>query len=513
MKFDYPAVLIAFAVFIPVIIFDIYGNSKKHQKVLPGILQNKLRLSSFSFKLFITCTIIALAGPRWGTEYVFSEYRHALDIVFAVDVSRSMDITDAKSGYTQSRLDRGLFIANNAGTVVPGARLAAVIGRSKAYPAVPLTWDNEAVLNFLETIDGSSMTGRSTNLEALLDTAAEIFQPSFPARKVIVLISDGESLHGAVKNAVERCAKDGIIIDAVAAGSDEGRPVPQDSNLAEDYSGAISRRNAVVMRNAAERTGGIYINADRDDAVSLLSAHLLSFTRETGPGSGKTGQKERRTFFIILAVFFYCFSKIIPLSPYRRHSQVLIFLLFITPLVQNCSKEKLYLLEANYMLARGDYDKAQVSYIKALNSEDTAPYAQYGLGLNFHLLDENKAALNRFADSQKILSAFSANEHRELRYRNYYNTGIIYFIEGNYKAAVESFKSALREDPRKLEAKRNLELSLKAVSREQTGINNTGAKQEDTAMEIFFDFIRQKEQQQWKSSEWKAEEKQTGPDY
>ncbi|MDR2731275.1 MAG: VWA domain-containing protein [Treponema sp.] len=513
MKFDYPAVLIAFAVFIPVIIFDLYGKFKKHQKTLPDILKNKLRFSSFSFRLFTACAIIALAGPRWGTEFVVSGSRRALDIVFAVDLSRSMDITDAKSGDTKSRLERGLDIAYNAGTAVPGARFGAVIGRSRAYLAVPLTWDNDAVFNFLETIDGSSMTGRSTNLEALLDTAAESFQPSFQTKKVIVLISDGESLQGAVKNAVERCAKNGIIIDAVASGSDEGRPVPPDSGLTEDYSGVISRRDAAVMRNAAERTGGIYINADRGDAVSVLTSHLLSFTLETGPGSGKTEQKERRTFFIILAVIFYCLSKIIPLSPYRKHGKVLILLLFLTPLVQNCSKEKLYLLEANYMLSRGDYDKAQFSYIKALNSGSTAPYAQYGLGLNFHLLDENKAALNRFAESRKMLSAFSANEHRELRYRNYYNTGIIYFIEGDYQAAVESFKDALREDPRRLEAKRNLELSLMAISGERAETDNTGAKRENTAMEIFFDFIRQKEQQQWKSREWKVEENQTGPDY
>jgi len=486
--------------------------------IMDSPLKRKLILSRIFFILFLALAVVALIGPKWGKGYAPSEYRRGLDIVFAIDISRSMDIRDLQTEL-ESRLERGVNIAMNTIASVPGARYAAAIGRGRGYLAVPLTYDNESALVFLGSIGSSSMTGRSTNLEALVDAAANAFIATSPARKIIILISDGESHSGILRNAINRCVKDGIIIIAVAIGSDDGQRILEQGDN-PDPQIVISRREAAVMRQTAERTGGIYIDGNRDDAVNTLSSSLLSAAQdmETGALSGgeKTEPVQRRPLFVILALIAYCASKFVTRQTNRRLSSLtgklpLVSLAAIILIFTSCSQGKLLLMEANYLNSRGRYDEALIPYLKALSHEDAAPYAEYGLGLTFYLLDEENAALQRYKDSQRMLENFPNSEHRELRYRNHYNTGIILFEDGNYHSAADSFREALRTDPRRLDAKRNLELTLMSISMEAKSENRTDAQQ--VQREILFEYLKQEEQQLWRSREWTADEDYSGPDY
>jgi Ca-activated chloride channel family protein len=482
-----------------------------------NLLKKKLFASKILFYLFLIFSLIALLGPKWGTGYAPVEYRKGLDVVFAIDISRSMDIRDVQTGSParsraafQSRLERGISIARESVTSVSGARFAAAIGRGRGYLAVPLTYDSEAALIFLESLDVSSMTGRSTNLESLVDAAADTFQDSSPARKVIVLVSDGESHAGILRNAVNRCVHDGIILNTAAVGSDEGRQITAQVD-SPDAPSVLSRRDSSAMRAAAERTGGIYIDGNREDAASALSSHLISLGQETGSGNRRQEPKQRRPLFIILAIISYGASKFVTRQsqrkPLRRFAASIIALFLFT----SCSEGKLLLLEANYLNVMGRYDEALIPYLKALNYEDSAPYAEYGLGLTFYQLDEGKAALKRYTDSHKVLEKYSNNEHRELKFRNHYNSGVIFFEEGNYNSAADSFKEALRKDQKRLDAKRNLELSLMSISMETNMESRTSNREE--SREILFEYLKQDEQQKWKSREWAPEENFTGPDY
>jgi len=512
MEFDHPYVFFALLIFIPLIILEILSHNRKNILKLPPELNKKLVLSAVFFNLFIALLIFALCGPRWGTSYANSGYYRGLDAVFAFDLSRSMDIRDAQipsswqsesDTLNESRLKRGVSIVSESAVSVPGARFAAVLGRSRGYQAVPLTFDSETVINFLASLDTSSMTGRSTNLEALLDAASGSFNSGDPAKKVIVLVSDGESHHGITRNAVNRCARQGILIAALAVGSDEGMPVPG----AE----AFSKRNVSVMRTAAERTGGVFIDGGSDSASSDLASYLLSFTSSPGFGSGASESKQRHTFFIILALAAYAVSKFLPLLPSGknfRKSLVLITALFFI----SCSEGKLLLLEANYLFSQERYEDAVIPYQKALQYEDSAPYAEYGLGLTLYLLDEENAALKRYGNSKKLLDTLSESEHRELRYRNFYNSGIIFFEKENYDSAAEAFREALRVNPGKIEAKRNLEITLLSIDLERKQESPPDNARSETR-EILFDYIKQQEQQYWKSGEWMQEENLPEFDY
>jgi Ca-activated chloride channel family protein len=179
-------------------------------------------------------------------------------------------------------------------------------------------------------------------------------------------------------------------------------------------------------------------------------------------------------------------------------------------------------MEGNFFNSRGMYTEAIASYLKALDYPDAAPYGEYGLGSAYFALDEGKAALERYKEAEKELenpeAGLNKEDHRELRYRIRYNSGIIHFEEENYAEAVKAFREALEIDGGRIEAKRNLELSLLTLSRKpQAGSVNSGAGRDQegggAGTSALFDYLRKKEQDQWKSREWQAESDPAAADY
>jgi Ca-activated chloride channel family protein len=187
----------------------------------------------------------------------------------------------------------------------------------------------------------------------------------------------------------------------------------------------------------------------------------------------------------------------------------------------SCSREsqvagKLALLRGNFLSAQGMYTGAILAYLEALEYDETAPYAEYGLGSACLALDEEAAALQRFAAAEERLAGMPREDHRELVYRINYNRGVVRFHAGDFAAAADQFRAALETDGSRIEAKRNLELSLLSMAGQSSGASSAlGAniQEEQEGSRALFDYIRQKEQDQWKSREWSGDGDFAGPDY
>jgi Ca-activated chloride channel family protein len=171
---------------------------------------------------------------------------------------------------------------------------------------------------------------------------------------------------------------------------------------------------------------------------------------------------------------------------------------------------KLLIIEANFLSSQGRFTEAVTQYTKALEYEDAAPYAEYGLGSVYFSIGEEEAALNSFAQAGNLLDKTPPNLNRELRYRICYNMGVALFSRGNFSGAADSFRDALKTDGRKTEAKRNLELSLLSTVRQNTA---SGEQRENEGLSALFDYIRQKELDQWTNREWQPEEDNAELDY
>jgi Ca-activated chloride channel family protein len=536
LTFETPAFLFALLGLIPLILvwllrFRIMEGRFREAAFGVPLPRRRYVLSGLFFGIFLVLLVLALAGPRWGSR-VAAEYRRGLDVVFALDLSRSMEIRDVPGrpgGAEVSRLERGLEIARETAAALPGVRFAAAVGKGRGLLAVPLTGDMGAVLAFFEGLGGLSLTGRGTNLEALVDAAASAFNTPFPARQIIVLVSDGEALSGSLQGALEGLREAGITLIALGLGSDEGSPVPDAAGSEAQgaistapsvpavtpavipAASALSRREGEVLRYAAEWTGGIYIDGNDHTAAALLGEHLKSLAPETQFQGGRREPEPRRHLFIIAAILAFGASK---LCMMRRRKRVLSAALLV--LLSSCSgvSGKLRVIEGNFYYARGMYSGAAASYSRALEDGEAAPYAEYGLGTAVFSRDGGNAALEQYAAAEHKLETAPAEEHRELRYRIAYNSGLVFFGQGDYGAAAKAFRRALELDGSRIEAKRNLELSLLSLSRDNGG---TGQKKQDgppgEAEAALFEYLRLKEQNQWKSRTWIEEENFSGPDY
>jgi Ca-activated chloride channel family protein len=178
---------------------------------------------------------------------------------------------------------------------------------------------------------------------------------------------------------------------------------------------------------------------------------------------------------------------------------------------------KLRIIEGGFHHARGHYLDAIEVYREALDYPAAAPYAEYGLGVIYLTLNEDEEAANHFEAAARFLdneAEFPPSEHRELRCRIHYNTGIIHFQRGDYAAAAAGFRRALEADGSNIDAKRNLELSLLSPDRRnQDNSSLNKASKTFGGGDILFDYIRQKEREKWKSRAWAADESPSGPDY
>jgi len=197
----------------------------------------------------------------------------------------------------------------------------------------------------------------------------------------------------------------------------------------------------------------------------------------------------------------------------RRKNSIFCYLLpFICYLFLGCSNSsgKLLIIEANLLSSQGRFTEAVTQYTKALEYEDAAPYAEYGLGSVYLSMGEEEAALDNFTKAGNMLDGLPPTVNRELRYRVYYNMGVAQFSGGNFSGAADSFREALKIDGRKVEAKRNLELSILSTARQNT---MSGENRQNEGLSALFDYVRQKELAQWTNREWQPEDDSTEPDY
>jgi Ca-activated chloride channel family protein len=175
-------------------------------------------------------------------------------------------------------------------------------------------------------------------------------------------------------------------------------------------------------------------------------------------------------------------------------------------------------MEGNFFNSRGMYTEAIASYLKALDYSDAAPYAEYGLGSSYFALEEGKAALERYQAAEDKIRDLTRGRHSELQYRIRYNSGIIHFEEGDYEGAAKAFREALEIDGSRVEAKRNLELSLLTLARNPRSQAaappaHSGAEGGEAGTSALFEYLRRKEQDQWKSREWQTGADSAGLDY
>lgn len=264
-------------------------------------LSFRFSLAGLFFLAAVVSAVLSLAGPRWG-ERLVPEFRRGLDVVLAMDVSRSMDAGDV----APSRLSAAAAVARRFVEAEGGLRFAVALGKGDGVLAVPLTDDDESVVSLLRTLNSGSLSSGGTDLERLLDASRSAFPQGSTARKLVVLFSDGESLSGAVADAAGRASDEGVKVACVAVGTESGATLPL-----TDAAGSPVRSTLrpEALRAVSERTGSIFVDGTRPDAARILSSYAAGLSAASASDGVRRESVPRYRLFAFLAAAFFLASK------------------------------------------------------------------------------------------------------------------------------------------------------------------------------------------------------------
>ncbi|MBU0630324.1 MAG: VWA domain-containing protein [Candidatus Margulisbacteria bacterium] len=253
--------------------------------------------------------IIALAKPQWGErEQVLTT--PGIDMVFAVDVSKSMLATDLKP----SRLENARQALRLLTMQLAGNRLGLVAFAGSSFVECPLTGDVGAVQLFLDSLAPGLIPVPGTDLGGAIHTAVQAFDNS-PTSKAIILITDGEDLAGGARGAAGEAAGAGIKIFPIGIGTAVGETVPEvDENgrvigLKRDKKGelVVSRLDLDLLNEIAGKTGGkaFFVSSGGSTLPELMAAIA---TLPKNKITQKLGYQYYDRFQIFLFLAFVCLA-------------------------------------------------------------------------------------------------------------------------------------------------------------------------------------------------------------
>ena len=217
---------------------------------------------TFSGLIFL---IFAASGPQIGTRVAPVE-RKGIDLVFAIDVSESMNAQDVKP----SRLEKAKFEISQMIDQLQGDRVGLIVFAGSSHFYLPLTSDYEAAQLFLDAIDTKMIPSQGTDLSTALRTAISAFNEESEKYKVMVLVTDGENHEGAAVELVAKASESGIIAHVVGVGTLKGSLIPIDdkSSYKRDKKGILitSKLNEAMLTELADAGGGIYSRFNNREA-------------------------------------------------------------------------------------------------------------------------------------------------------------------------------------------------------------------------------------------------------
>jgi Ca-activated chloride channel family protein len=210
---------------------------------------------------------LALARPQWNPT-PREVTRHGRDVVFLIDVSRSMLARDL----APDRLGRAKVWVGDLVGSIEGDRVALVAFAGAAVVKCPLTLDHAFFALTLAELSPESVPVGGTNIgDAIRKVMADVFaiDPDAPtSHRDIILITDGEDQQSLPVDAAAAAGRAGVRIIALGLGSDEsGATIPVEDRGGGErqltYQGRTvqSRQDSGQLAQiAAASAGGVYLN-------------------------------------------------------------------------------------------------------------------------------------------------------------------------------------------------------------------------------------------------------------
>ena len=288
----YLYLLLILPILVVIFLYNLYWKRKKQREFGDIELVKQLTPEKSIFKsvlkfviliLAFTCLIIALVNPKIGTK-TETVKREGIDIVFAVDVSKSMLCEDI----APSRLDKSKQIISQVIKELGNDRIGVVAYAGSAFPVLPLTTDYGVAKMFVQSMNPGMVSSQGTSLEEAIKISESYFDEKSKTSKLVILISDGEDHSEGAKTTAEEATKAGLKILTIGVGTAKGGPIPLKRNgVVESFQRdrqnevVITKLNEASLQQIAKATKGNYINGRSTKEVINFVKNALENIEKT----------------------------------------------------------------------------------------------------------------------------------------------------------------------------------------------------------------------------------------
>lgn len=262
--------------------------------------------------LALAFIIMALIRPQWDHETRETQ-NLGLDIIFCVDISRSMDAQDV----SPSRLELTKLQLQSLLDRMESDRVGIITFAGLASLECPLTDDHSSARMVLNSLSSADAIREGSNMADAINVAEKAFN-SASGNGVLVLVSDGEDLEGFSAGRISRLAASGIKVFTLSVGTEAGAVVYHPVLREEAFTSA----NLENMQRIASLGGGSHFNVSASESASEM---IMTALREGTPGELRSNQisglKEQYHIFAFIALILLIVeSLIIPLKPKTKPS-------------------------------------------------------------------------------------------------------------------------------------------------------------------------------------------------
>lgn len=226
--------------------------------------------------------IFGLVNPKIGTK-METVKREGIDIVFAMDVSKSMLAEDV----APNRLEKSKQVVSQIINQLGSDRIGIVAYAGSAFPILPITTDYSVAKMFLQSMNTDIVSSRGTSLEEAIRLSATYFEEKSKTSKLLILISDGEDHSEGAQAAAEEANKLGMRIITIGIGTEKGGTIPI---RRKDFNGfqrdqnnevVITKLNQPGLELIAKETKGGYVSGNNTKEVVEYVKKTLDTIQKT----------------------------------------------------------------------------------------------------------------------------------------------------------------------------------------------------------------------------------------
>jgi Ca-activated chloride channel family protein len=252
--------------------------------------------------LGISCLILALVNPKIGTQ-LETVKREGVDIVFAIDVSKSMLAEDI----APNRIEKAKRLVSALLNQLASDRVGIIAYAAQAVPQLPITTDYGAAKMFLQALNTDMLSSQGTAIDSAIDLAISYFDDENQTNRVVFILSDGEDHSEDAMAAAERAKEEGIKVFTFGVGTDKGAPIPIKKNgIVESYKKdqegevVITKRNSEILKSIADIAEGFYTDGnDTQDVLEFVSETLKQMEKKEFEAKKFVSYKDRFQGFLI----------------------------------------------------------------------------------------------------------------------------------------------------------------------------------------------------------------------